>query len=415
MTRPIEDWYLPADGNDWAPAWDRCMGQGDGAIPPIRTDHPWLGGEVTFGARIYRFTRPMHVTRRMTIRGEGPDNTQFQFYECAGIRFWYLNADPEHPRQGGSAVGSWLGHLSLRFSGRREVAQGAVGLHVDARVSVSEVEVSSFPSDGVRMVSNAPGSPPTNCNISYFEHVRSLSNGGSGWRLAGADSNASMFVMCDATSNDGWGVDDGAFLGNWYLGIHTAGNKLGSFRATDPNQRGLWVVYSEGGQPPGSIQAPNLVLNPIGDSGTGGAPRVEAGAGEGRLVGKWHASGGLVQFGAAPGEALYLKDPRDLTGYSVARTADAEWSWYRQRNPLTAVLKMRADAGAPAANVPALATPREHGSLDGMRRDKVPDATAGKVGDVVLCVAPTETLDGWRKVLGPNGAYWRPFSWSPGT
>jgi hypothetical protein len=97
------------------------------------------------------------------------------------------------------------------------------GIHLRARAVVEDCFITDFQGDGIHSNVATGGSPEGNANNSVINRV-------STWRCRrglffdGADSNACLVSMLDASGNRTWGVDDSSFLGNTYIACHTAGN-----------------------------------------------------------------------------------------------------------------------------------------------------------------------------------------------
>ncbi len=99
---------------------------------------------------------------------------------------------------------------------------------------------------------NVDSSAGGNANSSAFYNCRAVSNAVNGFFTKGTNSNAMTFVSCDASSNGASGFLENSFLGNHYLGCHTASNVTRGYDMTGVggvNASSFTGCYSESGQP----------------------------------------------------------------------------------------------------------------------------------------------------------------------
>lgn len=104
---------------------------------------------------------------------------------------------------------------------------GGNGINLRARAYISGVEVKNFPLDGIRVVAVAVGPTPDNAgNANGFsiENCRLLENDRAGLYVDGPDANAGNVKDVDSSANGQYGIYDSSFLGNTYIGCHTASN-----------------------------------------------------------------------------------------------------------------------------------------------------------------------------------------------
>lgn len=159
-----------------------------------------------------------------------------------------------------------------------------------------------------------------NTNTSTVRFCRAIRNGLSGFRAGGSDSNNITFLTCDATLNGLFGFEDDSFLGNTYVGCHTATNDSSAYTTTNINARSVYVgCYAEADQSPNSLATNATWLGGIAANGFVGA-------------GTWYTSGGLwneLSAGYINGGAEYEyvvlgkdQDPRNLLYHQ--RTIAAE-------------------------------------------------------------------------------------------
>lgn len=127
-------------------------------------------------------------------------------------------------------------------------AQDCHGIHVRAYGIIEDCQVEYFQTDGINIHCNGLA-PPTsdiagNVNCAYVRSCYCSWNARDGVHVEGPDTNVNTFVNLSCTNNGGWGVYDGSYLGNVYIGCHTAGNAWTSYNTLCWN-RSVWV-YEDG-------------------------------------------------------------------------------------------------------------------------------------------------------------------------
>lgn len=143
--------------------------------------------------------------------------------------------------------GSIFEGFSLRGSGTT-----GHGIWLRAAAVVRDVFVTGFGENCIQIKAsiNDGGDPFLygNANQWLVDRAR-LSFCKNGLFVEGKDVNAGVAIAVDATQNDEWGFYEGSFLGNTYVGAHTAANGLGAYKTVDPNARNVFLGrYAEGGQ-----------------------------------------------------------------------------------------------------------------------------------------------------------------------
>jgi hypothetical protein len=100
------------------------------------------------------------------------------------------------------------------------------GIWLRAKAIIRDCVVSGFGGHGISIYAAAGGSPANegNANNWRIDNVRCSSNGEWGLFVDGPDVNAGTCIGLDASSNGGGGIWDSSFLGNTYIGCHTATN-----------------------------------------------------------------------------------------------------------------------------------------------------------------------------------------------
>jgi len=254
----IEDFYHTNDGDDWSLAFRRAIESFD----PSRGYA--FGGRIMFGPRTYRFQQTVHIDRQIILDGEGGlgwfGATQLLFDAgVSGIFVHHLNTWQNSP--GANSRGTWsvIQNLVIRASGQNgSVADGITLLD---RATIENVWVNNFSGIGVRIEADVNRTPPTNANTWRINNVLITECGSHGLWVNGGDTNAGVAIALDSSSNGGWGVFDSSFLGNTYIGAHTATNLLGGYKSDNRNARNLFLnCYAESDQNPAEIEPPAMVI-----------------------------------------------------------------------------------------------------------------------------------------------------------
>ncbi len=125
-----------------------------------------------------------------------------------------------------SGQGAVLRNLGLQ--GAVTLGGEADGIWLRAGATVEECVVNGFARDGIHIEAGAGtgGATEGNANIWRISNCRLINNRRHGLFVDGADANAGTAVSVDANSNGRFGIFDSSFLGNAYVGCHTATNGL---------------------------------------------------------------------------------------------------------------------------------------------------------------------------------------------
>jgi len=145
-----------------------------------------------------------------------------------------------------AADGSILQGLELVGSGTSTTAHG---VWMRARAIVRDCVISGFGGNGLQIVA-AAGVAETepqsegNANNWHVDNIRCQGNGEWGVFVDGPDANAGLGIGIDCSGNGSGGFWDSSFLGNTYIGCHTATNgSQASGKNTTRNRTSL-VWYS---------------------------------------------------------------------------------------------------------------------------------------------------------------------------
>lgn len=218
---------------------------------------------VPFGT--YRLSETLHIKRGMILQGvsgNGRYGGSVLLFDdnVTGIVIDHTNTSSD----GGK--GDWSVIRDLVVKAADNTGSGAHGIQMHARAKIENVYVRGFSGNGIHI--NTVPSPVTNANNWVIESTMVENNKGHGLYVNGANSNAGVATMLDATSNEGWGIYDSSFLGNTYVACHTIANTLGGYK-TDSNTgySAFLGCYTEVGQPPNEIVYPAVVYGGVHGAG----------------------------------------------------------------------------------------------------------------------------------------------------
>lgn len=127
------------------------------------------------------------------------------------------------------ADGSIVRNLRLEGGGGT-FGMVADGIRARCRITVEDVAIRGFARDGINIratVGAALVADEGNANLFVLRTVQVRDNLRDGVRVEGADANAGLGMMVDATQNGRFGIFDASFLGNTWLGCHSAFNGVG--------------------------------------------------------------------------------------------------------------------------------------------------------------------------------------------
>lgn len=216
--------------------------------------------EIFFPHGQYRFASTINLKQEVILTGEGGFvGTIFLFdADLDGIIVNNYNT------QGRGAGTGYAGYRSIIQSIRLASNGGTTGrgISLRARAHLKDLEVSSFPEEGIYAVATAGGSASTegNANLFVMQNVYSTNNGSHGFLFDGADANAGVCLMCSSESNTGHGFYDASFLGNTFIGCHADANGGRSYYSDDSNARSTFIgCYAEGGQTAARISSSSNV------------------------------------------------------------------------------------------------------------------------------------------------------------
>lgn len=153
-------------------------------------------------------------------------------------------------------------------------AGGTTGSGVTMKTAARLIRVyaNNWPDYGIEIEADVSAVPASNANGWYLDSCTTTSCGKSGLYVHGGDSNAGLAIAHNAIANGEWGIYDSSFLGNTYIGCHTAQNTSGAYKSDNPNARNVFLgCYSEGDQPTSVIALPSMVFGGIHAAGMNGS------------------------------------------------------------------------------------------------------------------------------------------------
>lgn len=230
------------------------------------------GGTVYVPQGTYYLSDTISISRQIILSGvTTPDGNAWTgsilVFPTAktGIRIYDYRTSP----LGTDAGGTTIENLVIRTTRNSPAAEGGYhGIHADTRFTVRNCVITYFGDCGINIVATAGGSPNGNANNWRIDNVRCAENGFDGLFVDGADVNAGVAVRLDCSANLRYGIFDSSFLGNTYVGCHTASNVNAAYKTDNANARNVFIgCYSESGQPASELVAPTLVLGGIHAAG----------------------------------------------------------------------------------------------------------------------------------------------------
>jgi hypothetical protein len=224
---------------------------------------PYSGGNtIVVPQGTYYLSGQLNISRQIILHGvTTPDGNAWSgsilkfATGTTGIRIYDYRTSPA----GTDASGTTIENLVIRTTRTSPATQGGYhGVHSDTRFTIRNCVVTYFGDCGINIVASSPAGNANNWRI---DNVRCAENGFDGLFVDGADVNAGVAIRLDCSANLRYGIFDSSFLGNTYVGCHTASNVNACYKTDNANARNVFVgCYSESGQPAAELVAPTLVL-----------------------------------------------------------------------------------------------------------------------------------------------------------
>ena len=227
------------------------------------------GGTIYVPPGKYYLSGTFIIDRNIKLIGAGSpygnDAGSSQLYfatNCDGI----LVADYRNSPNNKQGAGAVVQDLAI-FPKTGGSSGSGISLKTTARIINCWCE--TWPEHGIKIDASTSYTPASNANVWYLSGNTTSSNTLHGLYVKGADANAGACYSHNAMNNGGWGIYDSSFLGNTYVGCHTASNTLGSYKSDNANARNMFLnCYSEGGQPSAAVVSPSMILGGLIDPGT---------------------------------------------------------------------------------------------------------------------------------------------------
>ena len=294
-------------------------------------------GEVVVPPGKYYLASTLTLQRQVILRGAGSPagnafgSTQLHFADNINgiVCFYQYQATPSN-----GSDGALISNMSI-INRRNAAGTLGYGVLINSRAKLDNVLVRNFRQDGFRIVADTSVAPNYyNANNWKMKDCIAVSNTGNGLYVQGGDANAGICIGLDCRNNGGWGIYDESFLGNLYLGCHTANNTSGGYKTTNLNARNVFTgCYTEGGEVQ-SLVSPTLVL--------GGILADPIALGNGRSLGTAHVLGEgystkLVFSAQNAQSTIELGDGYNtadgLVGIKDARESGGIYPWRLKQKP----------------------------------------------------------------------------------
>jgi hypothetical protein len=191
----------------------------------------WLGPNITIPAGTYFLNGTWEIRREVHVFGAGcgseigASTTSLTFpSNTTGIR---LFSNRETGESSNNSAHSTFQNIHLQAQSKASTGHG---IHSRARAYFHSVRVDGFKEDGFHFYGDSATSAG-DCNQWMMSFCDANDNGGHGFFVQGADSNAGLCIGCNFKSNGGWGIYDNSFLGNTYYSAHLNDNAIGSIKS----------------------------------------------------------------------------------------------------------------------------------------------------------------------------------------
>lgn len=290
------------------------------AIDLDDNDRP-AGQHWIWGAGRYQLAREVHIDRSMRWQGctgGAYASTELEFpTNSEGIIIHHitgpgsLDYEWPAPNQARTGNGGWT-HISdmILFTPGASSDDTADGITIYGyNVTIERVVCYSFSGSGFHV--EASGSGDRNADSWRLIDCGANFNGQHGLHTNGGNANAGMAIGFQASSNDGWGVYERSFLGNWYESPQTLANALGGYNAAGAgteSQRNMFMnPYSEGDETASYIDSPNMVFGGLIPAGIVGNYAGLVGGSANNPILFAATGGGQVQIGTLDGSKAFLK------------------------------------------------------------------------------------------------------------
>ena len=201
----------------------------------------------------YRFASVVEVRRAVQIIGAGNSNNQQirSWISCDTDVSGFVAHSQDQSGNGLDAKNAVFKNFGLSGSGAANVPTAtSIGIDATTAIHCEGLGIRGFGSHGIQIdaTTSFDGSPRQgNANRWQVINCSCTYNGGSGLRLGGGDANAGTSYGCNfkrnGSNDDGDGLTDSSFLGNYHYGHHFSGNYGYTFRVTNANAQSLFCGH----------------------------------------------------------------------------------------------------------------------------------------------------------------------------
>lgn len=249
----------------------------------------------------YYLSDTLKIDRNIVLRGAGAP-----YANCNGISQLVFadNKDGilcvDYRDSPSNKQGTGLVIENLHLSPKNIGGTVGSGISLKTTARIFNVTCVFFGEHGIKIDASTSYSPASNANLWEIHSCTLDSNGQHGLYVKGADANAGAGYNINAVNNGGWGIYDSSFLGNTYVGCHTANNTSGSYKSDNANARNIFVgCYSEADQPTASVVQPSMIVGGLHAAGYGANDPVldSGGSTYGGLLSNANFSTGLMNLG----------------------------------------------------------------------------------------------------------------------
>lgn len=231
------------------------------------------GGTIYVPSGKYYLSDTLNIERQIRLIGaDSPDgnaigSTQMVFADGKnGIEVHEYRTSSSGKGADGTEI------KDLYLTRKNSVSTSGHGIYLHAEARLRSCLINGFAEDGIHIEATSGSSPNGNVNRWQIDSCRSMNNAANGLYVNGADVNAGVAIRLDCSGNTEWGVFDSSFLGNTYVGCHTASNGAGAYKTDDANARNVFLgCYSEGDQPTSNFVYPSFILGGLHSAGISGS------------------------------------------------------------------------------------------------------------------------------------------------
>lgn len=235
------------------------------------------GFTLLFSNRIYEFESSILIDKSMHLIGCGASTrggTTLRFVnENHGVVV--LHGEPSAPAAcsipGGEAAPIGQGTVieSLRIHGAAypslPPAGASHGVVLESRATLRDIQVGGFSGDGIHIeaATLGNGTSCSNANVWNLHNIVSWINGRHGVFVQGQDANAGTGIAVDSTNNRGCGIYESSFLGNTWVGCHTASNGEYNYFCSGATNTSIFIGCYAEMDAPSSISQPAMIVGGV--------------------------------------------------------------------------------------------------------------------------------------------------------